>query len=431
MSRKQRVMRTTTIALLLTCTLAGWWWSKNVNKGTSEAIINEKPVTLKMLAYWEAEVGPVLDEMNQRFQKKYPNIKIDYEYAPVDQYQSLIKTRIASGDAPDLFHVFPGTWKDPFVKAGYLMDLSDRPWVSRLQAGAKDMESINGKVYGLPINQNAIGVIYNRKIFSDLGLTIPKDWNEFLAVCETMKAAHITPLAIGNRDLWVTQIIPFAMAPSAIYRDYPSFDQDMYDGKVTFAKSPWNQMMTDYVDLVERGYFNDGVLSTSFDQMVQLLATGKAGMMVMGNWALPTISAFNPEADMGMFPLPYVKPGEKTYVAVGLSLGLGASATTEHPEEVKKYIDFWAEPENNEMLLKQAQAFPVFTDVHPELNSTLKELTPYMNIGTYHFLDQRWPQGVQDTMFAGIRSVLVDGGQTYPIEKMLKEMDQVFKEKKN
>ena len=198
---------------------------------------NAEPVTLKMLHFMEAEAGPTLKEINKRFHEKYPNITIEYENAPVDQYQTLIRTRFASGDAPDLLGVFPGTWKEPFVKSGYLMDLSDRPWVSRLQQGAKDMESTDGKVYALPLDQNAIGVIYNKKIFADQGLTIPQNWEEFLALCEKLKTADITPLAIGNKDLWVTQLIPYAMAPSAIYRDTPNFDRDMYGGKATFARS--------------------------------------------------------------------------------------------------------------------------------------------------------------------------------------------------
>ncbi|WP_161601460.1 ABC transporter substrate-binding protein [Paenibacillus luteus] len=397
---------------------------------TTTADSEAKPVTLKMLHFMEAEAGPTLKEINKKFHEKYPNITIEYENAPVDQYQTLIKTRFASGDAPDIVGVAPGTWKVPFVEAGYLMDLSDRPWVSRLQEGAKEMESMDGKVYALPLDQNAIGVIYNKKIFADMGLSIPKNWEEFLALCEQIKAAGITPLAIGNKDLWVTQIIPYAMAPSAIYRDNPDFDQQMYEGNATFVGSAWNQMMEDYISLDEKGYFNKGILGTNYDQMVQLMATDKTSMMVMGNWALPAILAVNPDVELGMFPLPYVKAGEKVFVSSAIALGIGASANTEHPEEVKKYIDFWAEKENNEMLLKQAKAFPVFTDVNPDLDETLKELIPYLNVGTHNFLDQNWPSGVQDTMFTGIQQVLVDGGKSYPIDNMLKEMDKVFTAKK-
>ena len=80
--------------------------------------------------------------------------------------------------------------------------------------------------------------------------------------------------------------------------------------------------------------------------------------------------------------------------------------------------------------MKQAKAFPVFKDVNPDLDPTLKELVPYLNVGTYNFLDQNWPQGVQDTMFKDIQNVMVDGGKTFSIDSMLKDMDKVFTDKK-
>lgn len=433
-SRKKMMTTTLISAVSMSMALVG---CSSKSTETSESSVKPaesaaagKAVTLKMYHFLEAEAGPTLKDVNKRFHEKYPNITIEYENAPTDQYQTTIKTRFASGDAPDIVGVFPGTWKDPFVKAGYLMDLSDRPWVSRLQQGALDMESKDGKVYGLPLDQNAIGVIYNKKIFKDLNLTIPKNWNEFLKVADTIKAANITPLALGLKDLWVTQIIPYAMAPSAIYRDNKTFDKDMYDGKDTFANSPWKKMMEDYAMLDAKGYFNKGPLGTSYDQMVQLMATGKAAMEIMGNWGLPPILAANPQADLGMFPLPYADEGKQVYVSSAIALGLGANAKTKYPNEVKLYLDFWADADNNAKLLTQAKSFPVFKDVKPELDATLKELVPYLNVGTYNFLDQNWPAGVQDTMFKDIQNVMVDGGKTFSIDSMLKDMDKVFTEKK-
>ncbi|NOU64583.1 extracellular solute-binding protein [Paenibacillus sp. LMG 31461] len=431
MPRKKGMLTTTLVtAVSLSVALTGCSSQSTDAPAAGKSTSTGKPVTLKMFHFMEAEAGPTLKDINKRFHEKYPNITIEYENAPTDQYQTTIKTRFASGDAPDIIGVFPGTWKDPFVKAGYLMDLSDRPWVSRLQQGALDMESKDGKVYGLPLDQNAIGVIYNKKIFKDLNLTIPKTWNEFLKAADTIKAANITPIALGLKDLWVTQIIPYAMAPSAIYRDSKTFDKDMYDGKATFANSPWKKMMEDYTMMDAKGYFNKGALGTSYDQMVQLMATGKAAMEIMGNWGLPPILAANPQADLGMFPLPYAEEGKQVYVSSAIALGLGANAKTKYPDEVKLYLDFWAEPANNAQLLTQAKAFPVFKDVKPELDATLKELVPYLNVGTYNFLDQNWPAGVQDTMFKGIQNVMVDGGKSFPIDSMLKDMDKVFTEKK-
>ena len=59
-------------------------------------------------------------------------------------------------------------------------------------------------------------------------------------------------MALGIKDQWVDQLIPYAMAPTAIYSSNPTFDADMFAGKSTFANSPWTQMMQDYLSLNQK-----------------------------------------------------------------------------------------------------------------------------------------------------------------------------------
>lgn len=205
------------------------------------------------------DAGPVVADINQRFHKENPNITVQFSSTPTDQYQTVLKANLASGDAPDVFGTFPGTVMYPYAKVGYLADLTSQPWVSRLTSGAKGVASYQGKVYALPADQNVIGVVYNKKMFSDLGLSTPTTWSDFLQVCDKIKRANITPLAPGIKDQWVDQLIPYSMAPTAIYRVNPQFDQQMFQGQQKFVNSPWTQMMNDYMNLNKRGYFNVGL----------------------------------------------------------------------------------------------------------------------------------------------------------------------------
>ena len=189
-------------------------------------------------------------------------------------------------------------------------------------------------------------------------------------------------------------------------------------------------MMEDYISLNDKGYFNKGILGTSYDQSVQLMATGKAGMMVMGNWALPGYYWRSTRMQIWECSPCRMRKRANRYTCRPRSRSASAQAQRRNIQKRSRNISISGRSLRTELLLKQAQAFPVFTDVNPDLSATLKELVPYLNVGTYNFLDQKWPQGVQDTMFTGIQNVLVDGGKTYSIDKMLKEMDKVFTEKK-
>ncbi|MFC5468504.1 ABC transporter substrate-binding protein [Cohnella suwonensis] len=386
-------------------------------------------VTLRMVHWFGTEAGPVVSEINERFHREYPNISVEVEYAPVDQYQSIIRSRFVAGGAPDLLGVFPGKWQEPFAEAGFLMDLSGSDWADRLKPDARNTMTTGGKLYAMPVNRNAIGVLYDKGFFERTGLDIPRTWNEFLSLCETIKRKGRVPIALGLKDQWVTQIIPYAMAPSAIYRDHPDFDARMYAGKASFSDSPWRAMLEDYARLEKNGYFNEGFLGTTYDQMVQMLATGKAAMMVMGNWSLGPILLTNPNAEIGMFPLPYGDADKPYWVSSGVSIGIGVSRTTPYPEEAKKYLAFWSRPEVNTLFLEGTKSFSVYRDVNPALDPALAEIEPAIRAGTYPFLDQNWPPGMQDKLFQVLQNWMAGGGK-YSVGKALSELDKTFEETK-
>ncbi|MBN2982889.1 MULTISPECIES: ABC transporter substrate-binding protein [Cohnella] len=392
---------------------------------SSSASGKTETVTLKAYTTSGSE-KEALDQLNQKFSEENPNIKIELEVAPEDQYSTVIKTRLAAGDAPDLFTVWPGKKKDPFASAGYLLDLSGESWVSRLPDSAKSVASYDGKVYGMPADQHVIGVIYNKALFKELNLEIPKTWEQFLDTAKKIKDAGKILLAVGFKDLWITQLIAYPMIANSIYANTPDFDRQMYDGKATFADSAWKQTMEDYVALKE--YFNDGLMGTTYDQTAQLIASGQAAMVVNGSFMIPNLRALKEDLDLGMFPLPYTDGSKEAWISVGPGAFWAVNAKTAYPEEAKTYLEFMSRPENNRIWLNGKKAFPVFTDASVELDPALKDMEPYMSGGTYPFLDINWPAGVQDTLFTEIQSVF-SGGES--IDGMLKKLDEAFQRNKD
>jgi len=391
----------------------------SANSGNaSESGDDKKPdVTLRVFM---SNVFPLVQDLAEKFTEENPGIKIEFDTTPVDQYDSLLNTKLASGDAPDIFQVYSGKKMERLVKGGHLMDLSDQPWVERLVSGAKERSSHDGKVYALPTSQFVIGVIYNKKIFADLGLSVPEHWEAFLETAQKIKDAGITPLGLGLKDLFTGQFIPYAMAPSAVYRVQPDFDRLMEEGKATFSDSPWKQMMEDYIDLEKRGFFNTGVLGTSNDQIQQLMASGEVAMMVTLSPMLAAIRALNPDNEYGMFPLPYVQEGEKPWVSANVATVAGISSKTKYPEEAKKFLEFLAQPENMKILMENNLS--VYTDIASEADPAVAEIEPYLVNGTYPFLDSVWPTTVQPVLFTGVQGLF--GGRS--IDEMLAEMDKAY-----
>jgi raffinose/stachyose/melibiose transport system substrate-binding protein len=382
----------------------------------------DKPVTLKFYHWIGTDAQAAVAEIDAKFMKENPDIKVEFESAPTDQYRNVIKTKLASGDAPDVFGVSPGTDVRDYSKAGYLMDLSNEPYVKNVMDGAlRVTRGENRKVYSIPWDMNVITVIYNKKIFTKLGLKVPTNWTEFLAVCEKIKRAKIYPIALGNKDLWVTQLIPYAMAPSMIYAKNPEFDADMYNGKVKFNGAEWKAVIARYLELNKKGYFHPGVLGTTYDQTVQLVATEKAAMVVNGNWILAPIRQANKNLELGMFPMPAVKAGEDPWISSAVGTTTAISAKTPYPEQAKKFMEFWMRPDNITLYLKEKKAFSTVKGITVDFDPAAKELAPYLAKGkTYPFLDQNWPNGVQDVFLKGYQELFA--GET--TGKVLNDVDK-------
>lgn len=71
-------------------------------------------------------------------------------------------------------------------------------------------------VNGIPFSANASGVIYNKAIFAEAGVEVPKTWDEFIAAAETFKSQGINPFYLTYKDAW-TVLVPFnALEPSIV-----------------------------------------------------------------------------------------------------------------------------------------------------------------------------------------------------------------------
>ena len=63
----------------------------------------------------------------------------------------------------------------------------------------------DGKYYGVPFDWGAVGMFYNKALFKQAGLDPekpPTTWTELLDAVKALKAAGITPIAIGEKDKW-------------------------------------------------------------------------------------------------------------------------------------------------------------------------------------------------------------------------------------
>ena len=120
-----------------------------------------------------------------------------------EDYDGKLQTALNSNTAPDIFFQRGGGKMQAMVNAGQLQTLNLSAADKTNIGSAGPVDSINGTVYGIPLDANPEGVYYSQDLFTKAGITTtPTTIPELEADIAKLKAAGITPVAVGAKDAW-------------------------------------------------------------------------------------------------------------------------------------------------------------------------------------------------------------------------------------
>jgi raffinose/stachyose/melibiose transport system substrate-binding protein len=384
----------------------------------------QEQITLRFFHY-QGEAQAAYETVFKAYEEQHPNVKIEFEFLNSDNYNATLQARIATDDCPDIVGLRPGkALAIPLAEAGYLEDVSNQLCVSDMTEGELKTCSVEGKVYGVPTDQAYICTYYNKKIFSDLGLKVPTTWAEFLSACDTIKAAGITPISLGYKDSWVTQLAHFAIVPTTIYKENMNFDDELYAGTKKFNGEEWQKAFGMLQSLIDNGYVTKNLMSTSYDQQLAGFANGDAAMMIMGSWAVSLMKDLNPDLDFGLFITPASDDGVN-WISASVGGMLGVSANSPNKEAAIDFLNYFiGNDEVYAQYLKDTNNLSARVSVIADSDPHLQELSKQVT-GSYMFLDANWPTGVQDVLFKVMQEVAMGTS----ISDGLDQMDAIWQEK--
>lgn len=298
------------------------------------------------------------------YKKLYPNAKIQWDITLGAAYFDKLKAQFASDSGPDLTF-YQGS---DYMKAGNFMELSNEPWVTRLSDAGKKEPSVTyqGKLYGVPMSGSPNGgVWYNSDLFNELGLTPPKTVQEFLDICEKIKAAGKTPVALGFKDSWTVHLFLASWIHSYAFPGDPEFGKKLYDGTIGFDDAAIQAVYKNFQAMKEKGYFNKNALSIDWPASAQLLASGEAAMIVQGPW-MPGANKENiqnggfQQFELGFFPL--MDDKGQYGLTLNNGIGLAINAKTKLPEQAKALVEIMTNPDITKPWLKGDGALSFFMD---------------------------------------------------------------------
>ncbi|MFE2640653.1 ABC transporter substrate-binding protein [Streptomyces scopuliridis] len=416
-------MRTTRLTALVAALTAGTVLAA-CSGGT-----NASGSTSKTLTIASVDQGSVEDVV-AAFKKANPGVEVRLTTSGADQYQQQIRTKLASGTAPDVMSVWPGNGNPGatyvLAKPGYLLDLSDRPWAQKLPAAVKSVAQYEGKTYNAVFGLNGIGAVYNQDALDKAGLTPPGTWSELLDFCREAAAKKTPAFALGNQDNWVTQTVLYALVATTVYGPDRNFDKKMQDGQATFAKSAWTTALAKYKEMEKTGCFQKSPLSTSYEASQELAADGKTLGIVQGNWIVALLKGKNPDGKFTLKALPASDDPGGFLMPAAAGMGYGVNAKAKNKDLALKFVDFVMSPDGMSLFAEKQGSLPTLPGTGHTSDPTLAELTTFINEDrTVPFMDQLWPNAkVQQTMLSGLQEIF--SGQA-DADDVLKDMDTDYR----
>ncbi|WP_435922239.1 ABC transporter substrate-binding protein [Paenibacillus sp. DYY-L-2] len=379
MNIKTKRMTTMMMAALLSVSLAacGSGGSKSGNSadgGNGNGGSNGKKVTIELaISKSSQDSAFIQQDLLDEFEKK-TNIHVNLQLIPAEQSTTVLQTKLAVNEAPDIIQYnLASATTDLNLERNFEI-LDNEPWVSRILN--KDVLSAYGHVYSFHVSQDTgmQGVVYNKQIFEDLGLTIPNNFEEFLAVCEKIKASGITPVFMPYKDNWAANIWPAAAFADFVAKNDPSFFDDLNSNKRKWSDIPeFKTFLQQQYDVYKKGYTNADVLSDSYDMAVGKFLNKEVAMMFMGDWLIEGVAQQDPNMKLGVFPIPSSDDAKLGASPLGGQLFIPKKA--KHLNEAKQFLEFMGSKEIAQKIVDSKGYVSNLNDVTtPELPAYKKEI---------------------------------------------------------
>ncbi|WP_373423950.1 ABC transporter substrate-binding protein [Paenibacillus sp. tmac-D7] len=324
--------------------------SEAQNTNTGEAKKSESKVKISFI-HWRGEDKKVFEELIADFNKANPNISVEMNIFPSESYLANAQAKLLDGSSGDVFASFPGAQFETISKSNLYEDLSKESFVSNyndnlIQAGKKD-----GKQFAFPYQLVYNQPIYNKAIFEKLKLQIPKSWDEFLQVCETLKSNGYVPIAFPGQDIGPGQFVNSMMMNN-------NTDEDIWSkvesGQAKLTDEWFVKTLSQFKELADKGYFQKDSLGTNKDIAGSLFAQEKAAMLATGSYMMSSNKQLNPNLVQGLLAPITVSADKAVFEGIHTTtFMLGVNAKSKYKEEAKKFIEFLSQKENAEKYANQ------------------------------------------------------------------------------
>jgi raffinose/stachyose/melibiose transport system substrate-binding protein len=342
-------------------------------------------VTLSVLIDNNPETISSMEALTAAYTAANPDVTFDIEQRTGGaEGDNIVKTRLATGEMADIFNYNSGSLFQALRPQDTLADLTGLAGQANiLESFQQVVTAPDGTVRGVPFGPAmGGGIFYNRQIYADLGLTVPKSWDEFMANNAKIAEAGKVPVITTFGDTWTSQLFVLGDYFN-VQAENPTFAADYTANKAKYATTPGAARGFEYLEAVfKAGYMNEDFGVAKFEDGMRMVATGEGAHYPMLTFGIGTVKQNNPDnlADLGFFAQPG-PDAAKNGLTVWMPAALYLPAGGENEEEARKFLDFVASVEGcNTMIAASGASGPYLIkgcELPADVPQAVKDMLPY------------------------------------------------------
>lgn len=357
---------------------------------------------------------PAVEPIVEAFNTANPGIKVTAAFYDTDGMKDASKVAASSGTLPHMWFNWGGSLGGFYAENGLTYDLTAyaeaNNWGEKFNGGVLSLCTLDGKLSGYPTSYNVLGMYYNTEIFDQFGLEVPTTFEEFEAVCATLKENGITPITTAGLYGWhVMRFVELLIEhyAGAELHDKMNTFQESYDNEAVV------QALTKYQEFCEKGYFPIGFITADPNNTMLELFSGQAAMDIQGQWYDGSI--IQEGQDINQYKtFAFPSGGTNRMSAFAEMTQFNVNLTDAELDACIAFMDYYY---NDENVAQYGEYYnlpvPTLQAAMPEgmLNVPAMLETSSIN-GTFTITDQAFPTEIADALFnvqAGIAN-----GETTP-----------------
>ncbi len=318
------------------------------NESSAAAADTAKSGDVKVIKFYhrfpDEPYNSFIEKKLHEYEETHQDIKFDIFAAQNQEYKEKVKIVVGGEDTPDIFFSWAGEFTERFIREGLILDLNpyfeaDPEWKDSLIETQMDIyTNDDGMIYGIPFRLDAKVMFYNRDILEENEIEVPETWDEFIAACEKLKAAGITPISYGNQQQWpsahyIGTLNQIFVSDEVREKDYNPSSGEFTDPGYVKALEYYQQLLP---------YMSDTPNAVLPDMARTSFAMGQSAFCYLELVEIPYLAMDNPDINYGMFSFPRVEGAEGNQdILTGAPEGFVISSKTKYPDECVEFLKWF------------------------------------------------------------------------------------------